>query len=219
MFTKKILQFREQYYYTLRKEGFAMIYGYARCSTNETKQDINRQKRELKECGVEEKNIYFEYQSGTKTDRIQLLRLLDIVQQGDTIISTELSRITRSTKQLIDIIDRAKEKHLKLIIGTFLVDCTQNKLDAMTLGMLQMMGVFAELERNIISERVKSGLENARVKGKKLGRPVIDSTTIPSNFMKYYPKLKKNEINVTEIARLCNMSRTSVYKYIHILGE
>lgn len=77
-----------------------MEYGYARCSTNESKQDIDRQKRDLKNIGIDEKNIYFEYESGTKTDRIQLNRLLDIIKDGDTIATTEVSRLTRSTKQL-----------------------------------------------------------------------------------------------------------------------
>ena len=53
-----------------------MEYGYARCSTNETKQDIDRQKRELKKMGVDEKYIFFEYEPGAKTDRVQLGRLL-----------------------------------------------------------------------------------------------------------------------------------------------
>lgn len=195
------------------------MYGYARCSTNETKQDIDRQKRELKDKGVPVKNIFFEYESGTKTDRQELSNLLHQVEQGDTIIATELSRITRSTKQLIDIIDMVKEKQLKLIIGSFEVDCTKDKLDAMTLGMLQMMGVFAELERNIISERVKSGMANAKAKGSVLGRPVVTAESIPSIFMKYYPRYKNNKINISELARLCDMSRTTVYKYLNILGD
>ena len=191
-----------------------MVYGYARCSTNESKQDIDRQKRELKALGVKQSNIYFEYGSGTKADREQWLLLMNKVQKGDTIISTEVSRITRSTKQLCDIIDKAREIGLKLVIGSFVVDCTNDKLDAMTEGMLKMMGVFAEMERNIISERVKSGMANAREKGSKIGRPETTADKIPSMFMKYYPKYRKGEMNVTELSRLCKMSRTTVYKYI-----
>lgn len=194
-----------------------MVYGYARCSTNESKQDIDRQKRELKALGVKPSNIYFEYGSGTKADREQWLLLMNKVQKGDTIISTEVSRITRSTKQLCDIIDKAREIGLKLVIGSFVVDCTNDKLDAMTEGMLKMMGVFAEMERNIISERVKSGMANAREKGSKIGRPETTADKIPSVFMKYYPKYRKGEMNVTELSRLCEMSRTTVYKYIELL--
>lgn len=194
-----------------------MVYGYARCSTNESKQDIDRQKRELKALGVKQSNIYFEYGSGTKADREQWLLLMNKVQKGDTIISTEVSRITRSTKQLCDIIDKAREIGLKLVIGSFVVDCTNDKLDAMTEGMLKMMGVFAEMERNIISERVKSGMANAREKGSKIGRQETTADKIPSVFMKYYPKYRKGEMNVTELSRLCKMSRTTVYKYIELL--
>ena len=145
-----------------------MIYGYARCSTNEELQDINRQVRELKQQGATEETIYQEYESGTKADRTQLNRLLNLVTSGDTIVATEVSRVTRSTKQLCDIIELVKERHIKLVLGSFVVDCTK-ELDPMTEGMLKMMGVFAELERNMISQRVKSGMENARAKGKTIG--------------------------------------------------
>lgn len=195
-----------------------MIYGYARCSTNETKQDINRQKRELEIQGVKAENIYFEYESGTKEDRIELNRLLSIIKQGDTIITTEVSRITRSTKQLCDIIEFAKNKKLKLILGSFIVDCTK-ELDPMTEGMLKMMGVFAELERNIISQRVKSGIINAKMKGRKLGRPKTTSENIPLVFLKYYSKYKCKEINKLEFSRLCNLSYPTIFKYIQIMEK
>lgn len=192
-------------------------YGYARCSTDGDRQDINRQKRELKMLGcTQEENMYWEYESGTKADRVELGKLLDIVVEGDTIITTEVSRITRSTKQLCEIIEIVKEKHLKLIIGSFIVDCTKGQLDAMTDGMLKMMGVFAEMERNMISERVKSGMANAVAKGKVVGRPSTTVDRLPSNFIKHYPKYKSKQINKIELARLCNVSRQSVHKYIRI---
>ncbi len=193
------------------------IYGYARCSTNENKQDINRQKRELKALGgVVEKNIYWEYESGTKVDRIELNKLLERVVEGDAIVATEVSRITRSTKQLCEIIDIVKKKHLKLVIGGFIVDCSKGEPDAMTDGMLKMMGVFAEMERNMIAERVKSGMANAVANGKRIGRPSITIENLPKEFRRYYPKYKTNEINKIELARLCGVSRQSIYKYIKI---
>lgn len=146
-----------------------MIYGYARCSTNEKEQDINRQVRELKQQGATDKTIYLEYESGMKTNRAELAKLLDIVKPGDSILATEVSRITRSTKQLCDIIELAKDRKIKLVLGSFVVDCTK-ELDPMTEGMLKMMGVFSELERNMISQRVKSGMENAKAKGRTIGR-------------------------------------------------
>ena len=193
-----------------------MIYGYARCSTSEKEQDINRQVRELKHQGAVDKTIYREYESGMKANRAELAKLLDVVHPGDTIIATEVSRITRSTKQLCDIIEFAKEKHIKLVLGSFIVDCTK-ELDPMTEGMLKMMGVFAELERNMISQRVKSGMENAKAKGKAIGRPPVTMDGIPSIFFKHYPKYQKGEINKKEFSRLCNLSYPTIYKYLKIM--
>lgn len=193
-----------------------MVYGYARCSTNEDLQDINRQVRELKMQGATDKTIYMEYESGTKVHRAELTKLLNVVKEGDTIYATEVSRITRSTKQLCDIIELAKERKIKLVLGTFVVDCSK-ELDPMTEGMLKMMGVFAELERNMISQRVKSGMDNAKTKGKQIGRPVTTLDDIPHIFYKHYPKYKKGEINKKELSRLCSLSYPTIYKYLSII--
>ena len=193
-----------------------MIYGYARCSTNEELQDINRQIRELKQLGATDETIFFEYESGTKTNRSQLNNLLNAVKSGDTIISTEVSRITRSTKQLCEIIEFAKDTHIKLVLGTFVVDCTK-ELDPMTEGMLKMMGVFSELERNMISQRVKSGMRNAKAKGSKIGRPTTTADDIPNVFYKHYPKYKNGEINKVEFAKICSLSYPTIFKYLRIV--
>lgn len=194
-----------------------MLYGYARCSTNERQQDVQRQIRELKKQGATDKTIYREYESGMKTNRAELAKLLDVVQPGDIIVATEVSRITRSTKQLCEIIELAKEKHIKLVLGNFVVDCSK-ELDPMTEGMLKMMGVFSELERNIISQRVKSGMENAKAKGKAIGRPATTADDIPPIFYRHYPKYQKGEINKKEFSRLCDLSYPTIYKYLHIVG-
>lgn len=140
-----------------------MRYGYARCSTNEEKQDIDRQKRDLFGLGVMgDKYIYWEYESGMKDDRVEFQKLLDAVEEGDTIVTTEVSRLTRSTKLLCEILQTVKDKKLILNIGgSFLVDCSQGEMNPMTEGMIKMWGVFVEMERNIISQRVKSGMKNA----------------------------------------------------------
>ncbi len=192
-----------------------MDFGYCRCSTNESRQDIDRQKRELRKLGIKEENIYFEYVSGSKADKIEWNRLLSVIECGDSIATTEVSRLTRSTKQLCEIIEIAREKQLKLVIGTFIVDCT-NDLDPMTQGMIMMWGVFAEMEKAIISQRVKSGLANAASKGIVVGRPKTTIDNLPSNFLRHYPKYVAKEINITEFARLCDLSRQSIYKYINI---
>lgn len=195
------------------------IYGYCRCSTNETKQDINRQVRELKILGVtNNKNIYKEYESGTKINRVELQKLLNKVSEGDTIVATEASRITRSTKQLCDIIEFAKDNHIKLVFGSFVVDCTK-ELDPMTEGMLKMMGVFSELERNMISQRVKSGVANARSKGKTIGRPAITFKEVPNKVKDMYNLFKSGHISKTDYAKLCNISRPTLDKYLKLIQE
>ena len=195
-----------------------MTYGYARCSTNETKQDIKRQTRELEAQGVDVNQIYFEYESGTKLDRPELTKLMNNIKPGDTLIATEISRITRSTKQLCEIIEFAVERKIKLVIGSFVVNCADvNGVDAMTEGIIKTMGVFAEMERNMIAERIKSGLSHAKSKGVKLGRPHMTEKDIPQKVIEYYSMFKANKINKSDFARLCGISRQSLYKYLKLL--
>ena len=196
------------------------VFGYCRCSTNESKQDIDRQKRELFKLGVTEvENIYWEYESGTNNNRVEFNKLIKIVEPTDTICCTEVSRLTRSTQYLCELLKIVQDKHLRLIIDSFVVDCRTDSIDPMTKGMLMMWGVFAEMERDIISSRVKSGMENAKAKGVHVGRPTTDIDNIPPGFWKYYPKYKNKEINVTEFSKLANVSRKSIYKYIKIAEE
>ena len=197
-----------------------MIYGYARCSTSEKEQDIDRQKRELKELGATDNRIYFEYESGTKVDRPEFNKLLNIVKPGDTIVTTEVSRLTRSTKQLCDIIQLISDKGLKLVIkGSVTIDCANGEIDPMTKSFLQMAGVFAELERNLISASVKSGLDNARAKGKTLGRPKTDKDDIPPIFYKHYPLYQKGKLNKVEFAKICGLSYPTIYKYLALVEK
>ena len=196
----------------------ARTLGYARCSTNETKQDINRQKRELKKLGVkDDKYIYWEYESGTKTDRAEFQKMLDVLAQGDTIVTTEVSRLTRSTKHLCDIMQIVQDKKIRLIIGSFIVDCRNDEIDPMTKGMLMMWAVFSEMERDIISQRVKSGMDNARAKGRKIGRPRVVKDSLPEKFFKFYDLYKDGQFNITEFVKLLNCSRTTIYKCIRMV--
>ena len=193
-----------------------MIYGYARCSTNEDKQDINRQIRELKAAGAEE--VVFEYEHGDAKVKQNLQMLLDTVQEGDTVITLEVSRLSRSTKQLCEIIEIIREKHLRLIIvGSITIDCRNGELDAMSAAFLQMAGVFSELELQMIRARVKSGMANAKAKGKKVGRPHVSKEDIPAVFYKHYPAFMAGKMNLSELARVCGLSRPTVYKYIKML--
>lgn len=198
-----------------------MDYGYARCSTNESRQDISRQRRELKNMGIKEDNIFFEYESGTKDDRKELNRLMQIVKPGDSITSLEVSRLTRSTQKLCEIIKEVQEKKIKLVIaGSITIDCSPGKeLDAISKGMMLMWGVFAELERDIITARIRSGMSNARSKGVKLGRPQTTIETLPYNFLRYYPMYQNGSINLSELSRLSSISRPTLYKYLKIVDS
>ena len=192
-------------------------WGYARCSTTEDKQDINRQVRELKAAGADE--VVFEYEHGDAKVKKELHMLLDMAASGDTIITLEVSRLSRSTQQLCEILDIVKEKHLRLmIVGSITIDCRNGEVDPMSKAFLEMSGVFAELELSMIRARVRSGMQNARDKGKKIGRPQTTKDDIPANFYKHYPSYAAGNMNVSELARICGLSRPTVYKYLKMLA-
>ena len=194
------------------------IFGYARCSTDADKQDINRQIRELKAAGATE--IVFEYEHGDSKVKRQQELMLDRTQAGDTIITLEVSRLARSTQQLCEIIDVINKKHLRLIIiGSITLDCRNGKPDPMSEAFLQMAGVFSQLELAMIRARVRSGMENARVKGKLIGRPRTTKDDIPPAFYRHYPSFAAGQMNVSELARVCMLSRPTVYKYLSIIAQ
>ena len=194
-----------------------MIYGYARCSTNEDKQDINRQIRELKSAGAQE--VIFEYEHGDAKVKKNLHMLLNAATEGDSIITMEVSRLSRSTQQLCEIIDIIRQKRLRLVIvGSITIDCRNGQTDPMSEAFLQMAGVFSQLELAMIRARVRSGMANAKAKGKKVGRPQTTKDSIPPIFYKHYPAFVAGTLNISEFARLCGMSRPTVYKYLKILS-
>ena len=161
-----------------------MIYGYARCSTNESKQDVNRQIKELKAAGADE--VVCEYEHGDSKTKKELQMLLALSKAGDTIITTEVSRLSRSTQQLCELIETIREKKLRLIIiGSIAIDCRKGMVDPMSEAFLQMAGVFSPLELAMIRARVKSGMENAKAKGKKIGRPTTTKEDIPAVFLAF----------------------------------
>ena len=193
-----------------------MKYGYARCSTGEDKQDINRQIRELKAAGAEE--VIFEYEHGDAKVKRNLSMLLDSAAPGDTIITLEVSRLSRSTQQLCEIIDIIRVKHLRLVIvGSITIDCRNGQTDPMSEAFLQMAGVFSQLELAMIRARVKSGMANAKAKGKQIGRRPTTKDDIPAIFYKHYPSYTAGKLNVSELARVCGLSRPTVYKYLRLV--
>ena len=195
-----------------------MTYGYARCSTNETKQDINRQVRELKAAGAE--HIFLEYEHGDSKVKSQQAAMFAQAQAGDTIITLEVPRLARSTQQLCEIIDRVRERRLRLmIVGSITLDCREGRADPMSEAFLQMAGVFSQLELSMIRERVRSGMANAKAKGKQIGRPQTTKDSIPAIFLRHYPAYKSGHLNISEFSRVCGLSRTTIYKYISLLEQ
>ena len=193
-----------------------MDYGYSRCSTNETRQDINRQVRELKTAGAD--TLFLEYEHGDSKIKSQQEAMFAQAQAGDTILTLEVPRLARSTQQLCEIIDRVREKRLRLvIIGSITLDCREGRADPMSEAFLQMAGVFSQLELAMIRERVRSGMTNAKAKGKQIGRPQTTKDSIPAIFLRHYPAYKSGQLNITELSRVCDLSRTTIYKYISLL--
>ena len=172
--------------------------------------------RELKAAGAE--TVFLEYEHGDAAVKKQLSSLLETAAEGDTIIALEVSRLARSTKQLCEVIEVIRAKRLRLVIvGSITLDCRAGQADPMSEAFLQMAGVFSQLELAMIRARVRTGMENARTKGRKIGRPQTTIDQIPSGFLRHYPAYKSGQLNLSELARVCDLSRTTVYKYIYLL--
>ena len=165
------------------------------------------------------------FMTGTKygfidTDGNIIIPAIAQSREDDTIITMEVSRLSRSTQQLCEIINIIKQKRLRLmILCSITVDCRSGSIDPMSQAFVQMSAVFAELELSIIRARVKSGMANAKAKGKQIGRPQTTKDDIPSVFFKHYPAYVAGKMNISEFARVCDLSRTTVYKYIDILDQ
>jgi len=152
------------------------IYGYLRTSTD--KQEIKNQKLEILEFGRKEDlkiddfiEIQISSRKTTKERRIdELLRKLE---EGDTLIATELSRIGRSTVEVITIINELIEKGVDIVIvKQNLKINASNKNDMTSKVMITMLSLFAELERDLISQRTKEALKTKKAQGQILGKPV-----------------------------------------------
>lgn len=200
------------------KEPLKTIHGYARCSTSDSKQDIDRQVRELKAAGAE--RIWLEYEHGDAAVKDQQEAMLEATKPGDTIIVSEVSRLARSVRQLCAVIDCIRDKHLCLVIlGSITMDCRMDTPDPMTEAFLQIAGVFSQLELSMIRQRVRSGMANAKAKGKQIGRPATTFDQIPAQFFRYYSLFQTGHLSLTELARLADISRPTAYKYIRIIND
>lgn len=208
----------------MKEEYIPTKYGYARESTGtsaeNSKQNIDYQINYLLEQGIKRENIYCDYASGMKEDRIEFQKLKNIIKPKDSLYTLEISRLSRSSKQLIELIEFVRNNHIQLMIGSINVDCREQDLDPFIKGMLQMMSIFAELERNIISSRVKEGVRNAINNGKKVGRPAFDESKIPEKAYKYYQLYKKGDISSKqEVCDILHITRPTFDRWIKYIEK
>src|SRR5215216_1580823 len=142
-----------------------MQIGYARVSTNE--QNLDLQRDALLKAGVSPKNIYTDKITGTKHERPGLVQALSHLREGDTFVVWRLDRLGRSLKHLIETVTKLQEQHIAF------KSITENIDTSTATGQLvfHIFGALAEFERNLINERTMAGLEAARARGRKGGRP------------------------------------------------
>ena len=180
-----------------------MKFGYARVSKNEQSLDIQVQK--LMKVGCDE--IFKEKISGAKDDRSQLNLLISKLRKGDTICVVRLDRLGRRMTKLIELINDFKVKNIEFV-------ALENNIDTRTpIGMLlfTMCAAFSEMERELIKERVKAGLDAAHLKGRKGGRP---KSLRPDKMKKLQTLVKSKEFSVTEICNMVGISRSVYYRFI-----
>ncbi len=178
--------------------------GYARVS--KTEQHLALQLDALKKRGVV--RVFTDKQTGTRFDRKVFLAVLDYLNEGDTLVVWKLDRLGRSMKQLIETLEKLKERKINLVSLTEHIDTTT------ATGMLffQFIAMLAEFERNIISERTKAGLEAARARGRKGGRPKLKPDAIKISIAKQLHA--SNTKSVKEICRTLHISKATFYRYL-----
>lgn len=180
-----------------------MNFGYARVSTED--QNLNMQLDALKQYGVDK--IYQEKLTGTKKDRPQLEEMLKVLRKGDKVVVYKLDRISRSTKHLIELSEHFTEIGVDFVSIRDSIDTST----AMGKFFFRTMASIAELERDIISERTKSGLDAARARGRIGGRPRKRSDKVQMALKMYDSK----EYGIKEITEATGLSKTTLYRYIY----
>ena len=177
-----------------------MIYGYARVSTAD--QNLDRQEDMLKQKGVEK--LFTEKMSGTKKNRPELDQLLRLLKMGDTVIVESLSRLGRSTKNLIELVELFQERGVHLVSLKEAVDTStpSGKL------LFTLMSAIAQFERDTIAERTSEGLRAARARGRVGGRPKTDSRKIQQAMALY----QSGEYTIREIEELTGVTKSTLYR-------
>ncbi len=180
-----------------------MKIGYARVSTEE--QNLDRQLDGLKEAGCEK--IFQEKITGTKKERPELDKLMEQLRSGDLIIVSDLTRLSRSVKDLFSLVDQIEKK------GANIKSLKESWMDTSTPQGKLMFTIFAgisQFERDLISQRTLEGLAAARARGRKGGRPKKDDKSINLALKMYQEKI----YSVSEITEATGVSKTTIYRYI-----
>lgn len=181
-----------------------MKIGYARVSTEE--QNLDRQIDILKQIGCD--RIYEEKVSGIKKERPELNKMLDQIRTGDVIIISDLTRLSRSIKDLFSIVEQIEGK------GANIKSLKESWVDTTTAQGKLMFTIFAgisQFERDLISQRTIEGLNAARSRGKKGGRPKVNNKDIKLAIKMYTSKI----YSISEITKATAVSKTTLYRYIN----
>lgn len=181
-----------------------MLIGYARVSTDD--QNLDLQIDALTEVGCSK--IMKDHLSGAKVKREGLKKALDFAREGDCIVVWRLDRLSRSLKDLIDMVTLLEERKvgLKSLQESIDTSSSSGKL------IFHIFGALAEFERNLIRERTQAGLRSARARGKKGGRP----KALNSDQEKLLDKLYSDKsLSIKNICDMLNISKPTLYKYVN----
>jgi DNA invertase Pin-like site-specific DNA recombinase len=181
-----------------------MLIGYARVSTQE--QNLDLQKDALEGAGCE--RIYSDQVSGSTERRQELDTAIEILREGDTIVVWRLDRLGRSLKHLIELVGELEERGVGFKSLQESIDTTSSS------GRLvfHVFGALAEFERNLIRERTRAGLDAARSRGRKGGRPKKLDTKKQALAVKLY---QGKQHPVEEICEMFGISKPTLYSYLH----
>lgn len=182
-----------------------MNIAYVRVSTIE--QNEARQVEGLKKHNIDDKHWYIDKVSAKDTNRPQLKAMLGFAREGDTIFIHDFSRLARSTKDLLDIVEKLQDKGINLVSNKESIDTSTatGKL------MLTMIGAINEFERQNLLERQKEGIAIAKREGKFKGRKVIKI----KDFDKHYKRYINREVNKVQLAKELKITRPTLDKLIH----
>lgn len=177
-------------------------FGYARVSTEQ--QNLDRQLDMLKARGVD--YIYNEKMTGTRKDRPELTKLLDRMTEGDTVVIESLSRLGRSTKDLIELVElfEARGVHLVSLKESIDTSTSTGKL------LFTLMSAIAQFERDVIADRTREGLKAARARGRVGGRPGTDAHKLRQALKLY----EARQYTVREIEELTGVKKATLYRAV-----